>query len=309
MSWVSTSSGYLRILLVCIYAVIMIFICYQAIVRRNRRILTSTIVYHVLIIGSLFMILPFYWMVITAFKSFQEAIAFPPSWIPSEWRLRNFIDAWNAPDVTFGRYFFVSIVTAVASTAGTLATSALAAYAFAKMRFIGKGLFFYLVLAMMMVPGQALLIPNYIILDTLFWINTYQALIVPWLASVFCIFLMRQFFMTIPDDLWDAAQIDGSGRFRYLIMVVLPLSRPVLITSGIFTFLASWNSLLWPLIVTNTPKMRTLMVGLQTFTQEAGSKYNLLMAASTFAIVPVIMLFFFLQRFFIQGIARTGLKD
>ncbi len=309
MSGVFTSSGYLRILLVCIYAVIMIFICYQAIVRSRRRILTSTMVYHVLIIGSLFMILPFYWMVITAFKSFQEAIAFPPSWIPSQWRLRNFIDAWNAPDVTFGRYFFVSIVTAVASTAGTLATSALAAYAFAKMRFIGKGLFFYLVLAMMMVPGQALLIPNYIILDTLFWINTYQALIVPWLASVFCIFLMRQFFMTIPDDLWDAAQIDGSGRFRYLVTVVLPLSRPVLITSGIFTFLASWNSLLWPLIVTNTPNMRTLMVGLQTFTQEAGSKYNLLMAASTFAIVPVIILFFFLQRFFIQGIARTGLKD
>jgi multiple sugar transport system permease protein len=266
-------------------------------------------VYHVLIIGGLFMILPFYWMVITAFKSFQEAIAFPPSWIPSQWRVRNFVDAWNAPDVTFGRYFFVSIVTAVASTAGTLATSALAAYAFAKMRFIGKGLFFYLVLAMMMVPGQALLIPNYIILDTLRWINTYQALIVPWLASVFCIFLMRQFFMTIPDDLWDAAQIDGSGRFRYLVTVVLPLSRPVLITSGIFTFLASWNSLLWPLIVTNTPNMRTLMVGLQTFTEEAGSKFHLLMSASTFAIVPVIILFFFLQRFFIQGIARTGLKD
>ncbi len=306
----STSSGYLVILLVCIYAAIMATICYKVIVQKKRQILTSAIVYHVLLIGGLFMILPFYWMVITAFKSFQEAIAFPPSWIPTEWRWQNFIEAWNAPpDLTFGRYFYVSIVTAVASTAGTLATAALAAYAFAKMRFIGKGLFFYLVLAMMMVPGQVLLIPNFIILAGLNWIDTYQALIVPWLASVFCIFLMRQFFMTIPDDLWDAAQIDGSGRFRYLVMVILPLSKPVLITSGIFTFLASWNSLLWPLIVTHSPDMRTLMVGLATFTQEAGSKYNLLMSASTFAIVPVIILFFFLQRFFIQGIARTGLKD
>lgn len=307
----TTSSRYLVILLICVYATIMAAVFYQAIARQKRRALTSAIVYHVLIIGGLFMILPFYWMVITAFKSLQEAIAFPPSWIPSQWRWQNILDAWNAPpgDLTFGRYFYVSIVTAVGSTAGTLATSALAAYAFAKMRFIGKGLFFYLVLAMMMVPGQVLLIPNYIILQALHWINTYQALIVPWLASVFCIFLMRQFFMTIPDDLWDAAQIDGSGRFRYLVMVILPLSKPVLITSGIFTFLASWNSLLWPLIVTNSARMRTLMVGLQTFTEEAGSKYHLLMAASTFAILPVIILFFFLQRFFIQGIARTGLKD
>jgi multiple sugar transport system permease protein len=305
------SSGYLALLLVCIYVAIMAVVCYRVILQKKRHVLTSAIVYHLLIFGGLFMILPFYWMVITAFKSLQEAIAFPPSWIPLHWRWQNFIDAWNAPpgDLTFGRYFYVSIVTAVASTGGTLATSALAAYAFAKMRFIGKGLFFYLVLAMMMVPGQVLLIPNYILLQALNWINTYQALIVPWLASVFCIFLMRQFFMTIPDDLWDAAQIDGSGRFRYLIMVILPLSRPVLITSGIFTFLGSWNSLLWPLIVTNSANMRTLMVGLQTFTEEAGSKYHLLMAASTFAIVPVILLFFFLQRFFIQGIARTGLKD
>ena len=174
----STSSGYLVILLVCIYAAIMATLCYKVIVRKKRQILTSAIVYHVLIIGGLFMILPFYWMVITAFKSFQEAIAFPPSWIPTEWRWQNFIEAWNTPpgDLTFGRYFYVSIVTAVASTAGTLATSALAAYAFAKMRFIGKGLFFYIVLAIMMVPGQVLLIPNFIILVGLKWIDMYQAL-------------------------------------------------------------------------------------------------------------------------------------
>ncbi len=227
----------------------------------------------------------------------------------------NFIEAWYAPEVStlgavnFGRYFWVSIYTGVLSTAGTLITAALAAYAFSRMRFIGKGLFFYIVLATMMVPGQVLLIPDFIILDMLHWLDTPLALIVPWLASVFTIFLMRQFFMTIPDDLWDAAQIDGAGRFRFLWQVVTPLSKPVFITAGIFTFLAQWNSLLWPLIVTSSPEMRTLMVGLQTFNQEAGSDYHLLMAASSLAILPVVLLFFFLQRFFIQGIARAGLKS
>ncbi len=266
----------------------------------------------------LFMILPFYWMVTTSVKSYAEAIAFPPTWIPTKIHLENFKTAWLAPStiqygtpprpLTFTRYFYVSIVTGVASTAGVLLTSALAAYAFAKMRFYGRGLFFYMLLATMMVPGQVLLIPDFVILQYLGWLDKFEALIIPWLASVFCIFLMRQFFSTIPDDLWDAAQIDGSGRFRFLWRIVIPLSKPVMITAGIFTFLTSWNSLLWPLIVTNRPEMRTLMVGLQNFTQEAGSDYHLLMAASTMAILPIVIMFFLLQRFFIAGIARTGLK-
>lgn len=227
----------------------------------------------------------------------------------------NYVEAWYAPEVStlgavnFGQYFWVSIYTGVLTTAGTLITAALAAFAFARMRFRGRGMFFYIVLATMMVPGQVLLIPNFVILDLLHWLDTPYALIVPWLASVFTIFLMRQFFMTIPDDLWDAAQIDGAGRFRFLWQVVVPLSKPVFITAGIFTFLGNWNSLLWPLIVTSSPNLRTLMVGLQTFNQEAGSEFHLLMAASSLAIMPVVFLFFFLQRFFIQGIARAGLKS
>ncbi len=227
---------------------------------------------------------------------------------------RNFVKAWYAPEVAtrggvnFGRYFWVSFLTGILSTAGTLLTSALAAFAFAKMSFPGKGLFFYIVLLTMMVPGQVLLIPNFLTLGTLGWLDTYLALIVPFLASVFTIFLMRQFFMTIPDDLWDAAQIDGTGRFRFLWQIVTPLSKPVFITAGIFLFLGNWNALLWPLIVTSSPEMRTLMVGLQTFNEEAGSEFELLMAASTMAVLPVVILFFVLQRFFIQGIARTGLK-
>lgn len=300
------------------YLAIMVGLIIYGWLKNKPQLAKNVIIYNVLLIGGFFMVLPFYWMIITSFKGYEEALSFPPVWFPSKFHFENFKLAWLWPSgtlygdpprpLTFGRYFYVSIVTGVLSTGGTLITSALAAYAFAKMRFIGRGLFFYIVLATMMVPGQVLLIPNFVILQYLHWLDTFKALIVPWLASVFCIFLMRQFFITIPDDLWDAAQIDGAGRFRFLWMVIIPLSKPVMITSGIFTFLMSWNSLLWPLIVTNRPEMRTLMVGLQNFNQDAGSDYHLLMAASTMAVLPVVILFFLLQRFFIAGIARTGLK-
>ncbi|MDX2176481.1 MAG: carbohydrate ABC transporter permease [Candidatus Sumerlaeia bacterium] len=228
--------------------------------------------------------------------------------------IKNFLEAWYAPEeatrgqANFTRYFFVSIVTAIAATIGTLITGAFAAFAFSRFEFVGKGIFFYIILATMMVPGQVLLIPNFLILSGLGWLDTYAALIVPWLASVFTIFLMRQFFLTIPVDLWEAARIDGASSFRYLVQIVVPLSKPVFITAGIFTFLNNWNSLLWPLIVTTRPDMRTLMVGLQAFSEDAGTNFHLLMTAATMAILPVVILFFFLQRFFIEGIARTGLK-
>lgn len=227
---------------------------------------------------------------------------------------KNFRRAWHRPEdtsrgqVNFLTYFFVSISTSLAATIGTLLTSALAAFAFARFNFFAKDFLFYLILATMMVPGQVLLIPNFLMLSSLGLLDTYAALIVPWLASVFTIFLMRQFFLTIPEDLWDAARIDGSSRFRYLWQIVVPLSKPVFITAGIFDFLNNWNSLLWPLIVTSTPTKRTLMVGLQNLNEEAGAEFHILMAASCFAIIPVVIFFFILQRFFIEGIARTGLK-
>jgi multiple sugar transport system permease protein len=235
---------------------------------------------------------------------------------------RNYVEAWNAPakgnpenPVTFTRYFWVSGVTSLLTTLGTLITSILAAYAFAKMQFRGRDLLFYLVLATMMVPGQVLLIPNFLILSALpdysfglRWLDNYPALVVPWLASVFGIFMLRQFFRGIPDELWDAAQIDGAGRFRYLWRVMLPLSKPAVITLALFAFLGEWNSLLWPLIVTTSPDMRTLMVGLQTFNEEMSGNSHLLMAAATIAVLPVVILFFVLQRFFVAGLARTGFK-
>lgn len=291
------------------YLAFMTGLTAYSIYARRHRLLTRNLVYQGLILLALVMLLPFYWMIITSFKEFREAMAYPPTWWPKQIVWQNYVEAWNAPEVGFGRYYWVSIITTIMITAGTLVTSVLAAYPFAKWDFWGRGVFFYVILATLMVPGQVLLIPNYIILNYLGWLDTYEALVVPWLASVFSIFLMRQFFMTIPNDLWDAAQIDGSGRWRFLWMVIVPLSKPVLVTSGIFNFVGTWNSLLWPLVVTSSPEMRTLMVGLQVFTSDSGNDFHLLMAASTFCILPVVVVFFFLQRFFIEGIARSGLKS
>jgi len=186
--------------------------------------------------------------------------------------------------------------------------AALAAFALARIPFPGKEAVFVLVLATMMVPGEVLLIPNYVLLARLGWLDTFYALIVPWLASVFGIFLLRQFYLSLPQDLFDAARIDGAGYLTQLFRIALPLSVPGLVSYGIFTFLGAYNALLWPLIVTQSPEMRTVQLGLLAFVSEAGSDYGALMAASAFVIAPVVLGYFVAQRQFIQGIARTGLK-
>ena len=219
---------------------------------------------------------------------------------------RNYIDAWNA--APFGRYFINTIIMAGLTTLGQVLTSALAAYAFARMRFRGKEVIFIILLGTMMVPKQVLLIPNYVFLSRLGWINTYYALVVPWIAAVFGIYFMRQHFETIPQDLFDAAAIDGCSRFRALFKIAIPLSKGVIITTGLFTFIMTWNSLLWPLVVTNSPEMRPIQVGLAYFSQESSTMWTLLMAASTFTIAPLLILFFMAQRHIIEAFARSGLK-
>jgi multiple sugar transport system permease protein len=291
------------------YAIYWVILVIYAFSRDAWRTFALHARMNALLVGAFIMILPFYWMVVTSFKDASEALEYPPTWWPRTFLPGNYPEAWNSNEVGFGQYFIVSIVCSIVTTIGTIITSILAAYAFARMNFFGKGIFFVIVLATLMVPSEVLLIPKYIIISNLGWLDTYKALIIPFLASVFSIFMMRQFFMTIPMDLWDAAQIDGAGRWRFLWQVVIPVSRPVLITSGIFAFVGTWNALLWPLIVTTAPNMRTIMVGLQVFNSESGTDFHLLMAASTFCILPLVILFFFLQRFFIEGIARSGLKS
>ena len=219
---------------------------------------------------------------------------------------QNFKTAWQS--APFGRYFINSIIMSVAVTLGQVITSALAAYAFARMRFRFKETLFMILLATMMVPKQVILIPNYALLSKLQWINTYYVLIVPFIAAVFGIYFLRQHFESLPQDLFDAASIDGCGRLRILFQIVLPISRPVILTVALFTFIMTWNSLLWPLVMTNTPEMRPLQVGLAVFNQESGTDWELLMAASTFAILPLLAIFFLAQRQFIEGITRSGMK-
>jgi multiple sugar transport system permease protein len=222
-------------------------------------------------------------------------------------RVSNYAEAWS--QAPFARYYFNTILVTLFVVAGVLVTSSLAAYAFARMRFWGRDNVFVVFLSMMMVPQPVYIVPSYIVLVKLGWIDTYQALIVPWLAHIFSIFLLRQHFKTIPDDLYDAAIIDGCSRFAFLWRVMLPLSKAVLVAVVIFTIVGTWNSFLWPLVMTNTPEVRPLQVGLARFSQEQGTNHELMMAAAAFSIAPLIIAYFFAQKQIIQSLATSGMKS
>jgi multiple sugar transport system permease protein len=274
--------------------------------HRLRARLARLAIYAVLILGAAAALFPFVWMVLTSLKSYTEATL--GTLLPHVWLWSNYPEAWNAMKY-FPRYLANSAFVAVATVLGVLVTSTLAGYAFARMRFPGRDALFVLVLFTMMIPGEVELVPNFILIAQLGWVNTFQALIIPWTASAFSIFLMRQFFRAIPGELYDAAVLDGCSHFRFLTSVVLPLSMPALITSALFTFLGSWNALEWPLLVTNLQTMRPIQVGLASFVNEAGTQVQWLMAAATMTIAPIVLLYFVAQRWFMEGIATTGLKD
>ena len=256
---------------------------------------------------ALVVVMPYFWMISTSLKGTAEIFTYPPTWIPSVWHFRNYIDAWNA--APFGRYFFNSFFVAVTVTLGQLVTCSLAAYAFARMKFKGKNVAFALCLSTTMISEQVTLIPSYLLLKELGWLDTYLALTVPFLASGFGIFMLRQAFMTIPKDLEDAAKVDGCGRLRFLVQIILPLTKPVLASQALFAFMSNWNSYLWPLIVTTSKNLRTLQVGLRYFVgQEGGTQWGIFMAATVFVSVPVVLFYFLVQKSFVEGIAMTGIR-
>ncbi|HEX7587018.1 MAG TPA: carbohydrate ABC transporter permease [Anaerolineae bacterium] len=273
---------------------------------RLKRGLTQSLIYAILIAGALWALFPFVWMVLTSLKGYAEASA-AENFLPTRWLFSNYVDAWNAVG-NFPRYFANTLFMALATVVGVLITSTLAAYAFARMEFPGRDTLFIVLLATMMVPFEVTLVPNFIIIRNLQWSDHYEALIIPWIASAFSIFLLRQFFRSIPQELHDAAVMDGCTNLRFLSSIVLPLSRPALITSGLFTFLASWNSLMWPLLVTNRPEMRPIQVAMSTFIGDAGTQIQLLLAAVTISVIPVIIVYLILQRWFIEGIATVGIR-
>lgn len=267
-----------------------------------KRVLVHAVVYT----AAVLTVMPFLWMVLTSFKELGEIFQYPPTWWPEKFTLQNFEAAFQA--APFGRYYANSFFVAGAVTAGQLVTCSMAAYAFARMRFRGRDVLFYLFLGTMMIPAHVTMIPGFMIMHWLGWIDSYAALIVPGLASAFGTFLLRQFFMTIPRELEEAAFIDGCTRFGVLWRVILPLSKPALATLAIFTFMAVFNEFIWALIVLNTQDMYTVQLGLAIFRDRYTVEWGSLMAASVVATLPILLVFFFAQKYFIQGITLSGMK-
>lgn len=265
------------------------------------------IIYIILSIGAVWSLMPFLWMLSTSFKTPAESIQFPPTWFPKIFTVQPYITVWTK--IAFPRYIMVSIIVSIAVLIGVLITSLLAAYAFSWFNFKGRDTLFVGILSLMIVPIPVYVVPLFILVQRLGWIDTFQALIIPWTASVFGIFLLRQHMRTIPKDLFDAARIDGCSRLRFLFSIIFPLIKPAVITISIFNIISSWNSFMWPLMVTNSDKMRPIQVGLAYFSQGESTNYPALMAASTIAILPLVILFFIAQRQIIESYSRSGLKE
>jgi len=260
-----------------------------------------------LIVFSIIMSVPFWWMLSTSLKAEYQVLLFPPRWFPIPIKWQNYPDVFiKAPFVVwFGNTLFITVVSLV----GTLFSASLVAYGFARIQFWGRNVLFILVLSTMMLPDVVTLIPTFILFSRLDWIDTFLPLIVPVFfgGSAFFIFLIRQYFTTIPFDLEEAAFIDGASTFTVFWRIILPLAKPVLGTVGLFSFLGNWNDFMRPMIYLNSPEKKTLAVGLRYFQSQWGTEWALMMAAATIMIVPVLIVFFFTQRFFVKGIALSGL--
>jgi multiple sugar transport system permease protein len=263
--------------------------------------------YLLLIVTAVVVVYPFLAMVLTSFKPQREVVTFPPHLLPSTWTLDNYRLIWTR--IPFGLLLRNSVIYSTTITVVSLFFDSMCAYALARLTFRGRELIFLAVLATMMVPGQVTLIPLFLNLYSIGWINTFPGLIVPRLTSAFGIFLLRQFFLSIPRELEDAARIDGASEFRIYAQIVLPLSGAALATLFVFHFMYNWNDFLWPLIVTTSDEMRTLPTGLALFMGEHNVEYGLLLAGATIAAAPLVIAFLFAQKYFVRGIALTGLKQ
>jgi multiple sugar transport system permease protein len=267
----------------------------------------ATSVYLVLGLGLLATLTPFLWMLLGSFKPEAELQRVPPTWWPQAPGLQNFRELFDRLD--FPRFFANSVVVAVAVTLGNLVFCSMLGYALAKLEFAGKRVLFGLVLGMLMVPGVVTFVPLFVLVSNLGMVNTFPGLILPFLAAPLGVFLMRQFIIGLPDELLEAARIDGAGEWRIFSRVIMPLCGPPLATLGILTFLGSWNNFLWPLVVAQSEEKYTLPVALALYSVgQNATRYGLLLAGSVVVIVPVILLFVLLQRYFVQGIATTGIK-
>lgn len=270
----------------------------------------KTLLYTSLIIGAASAMFPFLWMIFSSFMTRGETIR--RAIIPENVQWANYIGAWR--EAHFSLYFENSVIIAVIQVVGTLTFSLMAAYPLARMEFRGRDTIFAVILATLMIPETVTMVPNFLTVTWLhrntpvLWLNNWPSLTIPFLTSAFSIFLLRQFMRGVPNDLWEAARIDGAGHLRFLFRIILPLCRPPLLTVGMFTFIGSWNSLAWPLLVTNSSEWRPISVGLQQFVSEAGAEIHLQMAGAVIATIPVLFVYFLIQKEFTEGISMSGLK-
>lgn len=274
--------------------------------KSKASIITS---YVVLIIASLIVLLPFIWMITSSFKSQRELFAFPPKLLPTVWKFSNYVQVLNSGSVSFFKMFMNSMTIAIPVTVCNILFSSLAAYAFARIKFPGRTLVFMLFISSMMVPGAIVLIPRFMMFTKLQFIDTYLPLMLPAMfGSAFSIFLLRQFFMTIPIELEEAAIIDGCGRFRIWSTIMIPLSKPIIATLAVFLFQGAYNDFQNPLIYINSSSKFTVQLGLAAFRSAFATRYDLIMAGSLLALIPVIVLYMVCQKYIVKGIVMTGLK-
>jgi multiple sugar transport system permease protein len=273
--------------------------------RKGMSRVTSVISQILLSLVALLFLVPIIWMLVSALKPSAEVFTTPPTLFGSEIKFSNFVEAWNY--LPFGRFILNTVFVAGIGTLITLVASAMSGYAFARLNFRFRGGLFVLYLSTLIVPQEVIVIPMFLVMQRLGWVNSYQALILPWAFTAFGTFLLRQFFLTIPRELEEAAKIDGCGHIRILSSIIIPISAPALAVLAVFTFISYWNSFLWPLIIINDTAKMTVPLGLDLFLGQQGQRWELLMAAATISMVPTVILVLALQKYLIRGIALSGL--
>lgn len=274
--------------------------------KKGKQRLVNLLFYILMSVIAVIMVIPFVWMLSTSFKENGKVLIFPPQWIPKPWIWENYSYAWTAANMAL--YFKNSVIVTVLITLGQTITCSLAAFAFSRLEFKGRDTIFLIYLGTMMIPIQVTLIPLYILMKEFKWIDTYQGLIVPFIFSAYNTFLLRQSFLTLPKSLDESAIIDGCGYMGIFSKIVIPLSKPALITQALFCALWAWNDLLWPTVISNTDKVRTLVVGLQMFKSAYAIQWNYLMAGTCISIIPMLVIYIVCQKYFVEGIAMTGIK-
>jgi multiple sugar transport system permease protein len=274
--------------------------------HRAGKILSRSLVYLILSIGAVSTVFPFLWMILTSLKGPTEVTLMPPKLFPGIWRFDNYARALAAAPLA--TYFLNTVVVTVASTALMLLVTVLASFGFSRLKFPGRDVVFGALLATLMIPGEMLIITNFVTISRLGWMDTRAALIVPFMASVFYIYLLKQFFRKVPDTLYFAAKVDACSDWRYLWKVMVPINKQAVSTVAILNSIACWNAFLWPLMVTNSESKRVLSIGLVQFQTEAGTDYELLMAAATMLVLPMVLMYIVLHKQIIRGVTQSGIK-